>query len=171
MNEIISQTVGIVSSVIIAYIVFMKDIKKILVGEFCVNFTVAVSYFLLGRYLGAGVCVVGTVHSVASYIYKKKNCDFPLGLTSFFIVLYISLATISYQSVIDLMPAVCSVLFGFAIIQKTPQKYNVFNSTKSAVWVIYDILIGAYTTAFAHMIIFVSALAAIYRMRKIGEKN
>lgn len=166
MNETISQMVGIVSSVIIAYIVFMKDIKKILIGEFCVNFTVAVSYFLLSQHLGAAVCVVGSVHSAASYFYKKKNCDFPVILTMIFIVIYLLLAALSFHSALDLMPAVCSVLFGFAIIQKTPQKYNVFNSTKSAVWVVYDILIGAYTTAFAHMIIFVSALTAIYRTKK-----
>lgn len=161
MEELISQIVGIISSAIIIYIAFGKDIRKILIGEFCVNFTVALTYFLLKAYLGGILCIAATVHTFISYAYKKKEKKFPVFLIALFCAIYVVLGIIGGETLIDYLPVVCSVLFAFAIIQKNPPAYNVFNATKSAVWVAYDIFVGAYTTAIAHFFVFTSAIVAI----------
>lgn len=166
MEELISQIVGLISSAIIIYIAFGKDIKKILIGEFCVNFTVALTYFLLRAYLGGILCLVATAHTFISYAYKKKEKRFPIYLTGLLCATYVALGAIGGESLLDYLPTVCSVLFAFAIIQKNPPAYNIFNATKSAVWVAYDIFIGAYTTAFAHFFVFVSAIVAIATFNK-----
>ena len=166
MQEMISQIVGLISSAIIIYIAFRKDIKKILIGEICVNFTVALTYFLLSGSLGGWLCIMATVHTLISYAFKKQKKDFPIWLTVVFCAIYVVFGVIGGSSFIDVLPTVCSVLFGFAIVQKSPPKYNVFNATKSAVWVAYDICIGAYTTSIAHFFVFVSALIAIRTFKK-----
>ena len=162
MDAVISQIVGLISSAIIIYISFSKDIRKILIGEICVNFTVALTYFLLGGYLGALLCVIATIHTLTSYAYKKKDKKFPVFLTVVFCAVYVILGAIGGETMIDYLPAVCSVLFAFAIIQKNPPAYNIFNATKSAIWVVYDIFIGAYTTGIAHFFVFISAIIAIF---------
>ena len=166
MEALISQIVGLISSAIIIYIAFGKDIRRILIGEFCVNFTVALTYFLLRAYLGALLCVVATVHTFISYAYKKREKSFPIVLTVLFCAIYVALGIVGGEKLLDYLPTVCSVLFAFAIIQKNPPAYNIFNATKSAVWVVYDIFIGAYTTAFAHFFVFVSAIVAIATFNK-----
>lgn len=164
MIKIISNSLGLVATAIVIFIVYQKDIRKILIGEIGANFIVALSYLMLNGISGAGICVLATLHTVASYIISKKSKRFPWTLTVGFIVLYTLFTFITYRVPIDLIPYFCTVLFSLAIMQKRPSSYRIFKTANALVWIVYDISVIALSTTLTHAFLLISGIIAIIKM-------
>jgi len=162
--QIIAQAIGLFITIVAVIAVNLKSSAKILAAEFIMNGCVVANYLLLGGTSGAYLSVVATVHTTISYVYTHKQKSFPLPLTMLFIAVYLICSALTYARVADLLPAICAVLFAFAIVQKSASKYRLLKCINSFIYVIYDIVILAYTTSLTHGFLFVSALVAIVRL-------
>ena len=163
-EQVTAQIIGIFVMIVSVVAVNLKSSVKILVAEFIMNAAVVANYLLLGGITGAYLCIVATVHTVISYWYTKKQKVFPPIMTVLFIALYMACSAYTYKSAIDILPAICAVLFALAIVQKKPAGYRMLKCINSFIYVIYDISIMAYTTSLTHGFLFVSALIAIIRL-------
>ncbi len=164
MNVILAQGMGIIATVIILYIVHLKNIKKILIGEIAVNLAVALNYILLEGFSGAGLCIIATAHTLVSYYFSKTEKKFPKACMTVFILLYILWTASTYKSMLDILPGISSLLFAFAIMQEQPSRYRILKTLNSFVWIIYDVKIMAYTTVLTHLFLFISSIIAIIRI-------
>ena len=166
-----AQILGFVSLVIVVVITFMKDIRKILVGEITVNLVVGLNYLLLGGYSSAGLAVVSVAHAVVSYMLNKQNKKFPLYLTFIFIAVYVSWTMVSYQSWLDLLPVSCSVLYSIAIIQSQASGYRLVKLANSLIWIVYDVMIAAYSTTITHSFLLVAGIIAIVKLDLMSKEK
>ena len=163
-EQITAQIIGIFIMIVAVVAVNLKSSSKILIAEFIMNASVVANYMLLGGITGAYLCIVATAHTTLSYVYTKRNKNFPPIMTILFIAFYMACSAYTYKSTIDILPAICAVLFALAIVQKKPSGYRMLKCINSFVYVIYDIGIMAYTTSLTHGFLFASALIAIIRL-------
>ena len=155
----------------VVVVVYMKDMKKILIGEIAVNLVVGANFLLLGGYSGAGMNGVAIVYTFAAYYFNKKDKKLPAWILLLFGELFVGWGAVSYQDWRDILPMVCSVLFVLAVMQKRAARYRFFKVFNALLYLVYDILIGAYTTCLTHSFLLVAGITAIIRLDIMEERK
>ena len=133
-NMTLADYFSYISLVLAVAIVYMKDIKKILVGEISINFTVALSFFLTQQFSAAGMNAAAVVYVVLAFLYNRKDQKMPLWLLLSFGVVFVGWGVLTFKDWRDLLPIVCSVLFIVAVMQKKPSRYRIFTVLKSLLY-------------------------------------
>ena len=167
----VEQILGFLSLILVVLLVFMKDIKLILVGEIIVNIIVGLNFLLLGGYSSAGMSVVAVLYTIISYIYNRKNIKIPMWMLGIFLLLYVAWGVISYQSWIDILPLVCSVLFILAVSQRKASNYRILKVVNSFIYVFYDVFIFAYTTIITHSFLVAAGIFAIIKIDVLSKNK
>lgn len=152
-------------------IVYMKDIKKILLGEIAINITVALSFFLTDQLAATGMNIVAVVYVVVAYLYTRKDEKMPLWLLLSFGAVFVGWGAISFKAWSDFFPIICSMLFILAVMQKKPSRYRVFTVSKSLLYTIYDIIISLYSMVPTHAFLFVMGIAAIIQLDILPKRK
>lgn len=188
--QIASQIIGIILFIAVIAIGQMKNIKLILVSELVCNTLTVINYLLVGDITSAeninllmtsdsflsamsvlltgGIaaamqCFVALVQALVSYLYTSKEKKFPLWLTVVFLAVYIAVFIPTYTSPKDLLTLAACILYCLAMVQKTSKGYRMFITPNAVLWLVFDLLVGAYTTAITHGFMFVSNVIGIIR--------
>lgn len=164
MKFILSQCIGFIGTLISLYIVQLKKINHILIGEVAANLIIGLNYFLLGGFSGVGVNLVATVQTVISYVFSSKNKTFPTWCTVVFMMIYTVCFVLTYKSPVDIFSYICALLFALAIIQEKSSRYRIFMLANTLIWLIYDYHAMAYSTMLTHILLGTSTLVAIIRL-------
>ena len=167
----LAQILGLVSLVMVVFVVYMKDMKKILIGEIAVNIVVGVNFLLLSGYSGAGMNGVAVIYTLVAYYFNKKDEKLPTWILLLFGAFFVGWGAIAYQDWRDILPMACSVLFVLAVMQKKPARYRFFKVFNSLLYLIYDVLIGAYTTCLTHFFLLAAGIAAIIQLDILEERK
>lgn len=160
---IAAQAVGLLTAVAAAAGAQCKKMTSVLILNLISNSLVALSYILLGGISGSYVCIAASVQTVISYLYTRKNEDVPKIITGVFICIYIALSVYTYKTPIDVIPAICAVMYALSVVQSKSSGYRVFMGINSVLWVIYDIVIGAFTMIITHGLLLTSIIIAMIR--------
>lgn len=160
---VIAQAIGPVTTVLSVLSAQMKNITAILITELAANFLVALSYILLGGISGFSICLSACLQIIFSFVYAKKEKRVPKLLTVVFILLYVALSVIFYQTPMDILPCLCAVGFALSVAQSKPAGYRFFMSICTALWIVYDILISAWGMLITHGLLLTSLVVAIVR--------
>lgn len=163
MSFVIAQVLGIIGTIVNIFSIQLKNKKDILFCFIVINFIFVLNLILLGGYTGAIVCFVAGVQTIIISMYELKNKKFPKLLIPVFLIVSIIFGSLTYKSLIDILPLFCSVTYTLSILQKKESNIRYLTLVNLLSWIIYDIFIMAYTTILSDLFMIVSTLIAIIR--------
>ena len=163
MNNILSQVFGILVFVFVFASMQTKNIKSVLLCQIIINGLGMLSYVLIGGFSGCGIYLVATAQSVIYYVIRRTGREEPRWLKPVILAAYLLCSVVAFKEALDVVPMAAAVLCALGISQQKPSKYRILILLNGAVWMIYDIFIGAYGMLASHAVTVVSALSGIIR--------
>lgn len=164
MAYILSQILGFVVFLFVFASMQTKNMKTVLLYQIGCNGLGMLSYVLIGGFSGCGIYLVATIQSVLFFFIRKNGKEEPRWLYPLIIGAYIGCSVATFKGLLDLIPMAAAVCCAVGIVQKKPSNYRITMVLNGIIWVIYDLLIGAYTMLASHIITFASALLGIIRL-------
>lgn len=164
MEYIVSQILGFIVFLFVFASMQTKNIKTVLLCQIGCNGFGMISYVLLGGFSGCGIYLVATVQSVVFFFIRNSGKEEPKWLKPVIIIAYIACSAVTLKGWLDLVPMLAAVLCALGIAQKKPTNYRIIMLLNGAVWVIYDVCMGAYTMLASHVITIGAALLGIIRL-------
>ena len=168
---IVAQFFGIL--VIIANVLSMqmKNKKQIIFMFILANLFSAINFILLQSYSGAIICLFAIIQTFINKIFEKKQQQVPKVIIGIYIVISIILGAITFSSIIDILPIICSILYTITIIQDKEKNIRRISLVNILLWIIYDIVCQAYTAAISDLLMTISTIIGMYRFDFKRNKN
>lgn len=164
MAYILSQVFGFLVFLFVFASAQTKNMKNALLCQIGCNGFGMLSYVLLGGFSGCGIYLIATIQSAIFYFIRKSEKEEPKWLNPVIIVAYIACSAATLTGWLDLVPLLAAVLCAIGIAQKKPKNYRIIMLLNGALWVIYDVFMGAYAMLASHIITIGSALLGIIRL-------
>ena len=118
-NEIIAAAFGVLGIVVSIIIYQQKKGKKLLRWKLVSDFVWLMQYLLLGKYTGAGSCVVGVVRETVFLNQHRKWAQSKLWLL-FFLALSVGISIATWGSVYSALPMTASAIAVFSFWRANP---------------------------------------------------
>ena len=151
-------------AVIVFFSMQTKNISRVMLCQIGCNALGMISYVLLGGFSGCGIYFIATVQSVIFYFIRKYEKREPMWLNVVIIVSYIICSILTYKSSRDLIPMFAAVLCALGLIQKKTTNYRIIMLLNGATWIVYDLIVMAYTMLASHIFTSGAALIGIIRL-------
>lgn len=168
-NFIIAQLIAVVICVIACSSYFAKKKSIYLFLQLIVNLLYGTQYFLLGQMAGT----VNNAVSSVKYIFfiHKENIKKENTKTELLIFLSISviLGVLAIDSWFSVIPIVTSLLFTFAIWQKSEIVLRAIVIFCNILWVVFNVCAGAYVSALYSFAEMAFATITMIKLIKIGR--
>lgn len=170
MANILSQFFGIVFFVFVFASMQTTDMKKTLFCQICCNVFGMLSYVFLGGLSGCGIYLVAAIQSLVLLLYRRSDKEVPKWVTALFFAAYLACSLLTFRGAKDIVPLIAAILCAVALIQKKTSHYRLVILLNGAMWILYDLFMGAYTMLASHIFTVASALSGIIRL-DILKKN
>lgn len=167
----LAQVISLIGIAINIACMQLKEKRRILFFLMITNFLFALNFALLQAYSGALICLVAGIQTFLTYTYQTKNKEFPKILIFVFLVISIVCGLLSYETNLDILPMISSVLYTLSIIQKKEKHLRVISLLNILVWIIYDFIVGAVAAGISNVFLSISTIIAIIRYDIIKQKN
>lgn len=167
---ILAQVLSFIAMLINIVAVQLKTKKNILLTIVVSNIFFIISYILLEAYMGAIMCGIVAIEIIINTILESKNKSTPKILIIIYIIISIILGSITYTSILDLLPIIASIFFVFTLIQKKESNVRLLILGNLISWVIYDILVSAYISGISDFLTIISTVTAIVRYDILKNK-
>ena len=171
MEFYIAQGISILTAITAVIAMRLKNMKGILIGQILANLFTASTYFLLGGFSGAGICLLAIVQGVVMFFYNKNGKKTHNAVIVGFILLYIACSVIYYEHIIDVCSALAAICYAMSIAQATAKDSRLWYVFNPLLWVIYDIYTRAYANLVMHAAIFCSTALFLIRNDGIFRKK
>lgn len=163
MEFYLAQGISVLTGIVAVVMMQFKDMRKILIGQILANLLTASTYFLLGGFSGAGICLIAIVQTVTMFLYNLKNRPPHRAVSVLFILLYLACSAFYYKSPVDLFSAMAAICYAFSVVQTKSSLSRLWYLFNPLCWLIYDLFTRAYGNLILHVVIFSSTLIAIFR--------
>ena len=160
---IVAQLFGVLTIISNVIAMQMKNKKQIIFCYFLANLFSAINFVLLQSYSGAIICLFAMVQTFINNIFEKKEKKLPKTIIALYIIISILLGAVTFRSMIDILPIICSILYTLIIIQNKEKNIRKIALINIIIWVLYDIVCKAYTASISDSITTISTLIGIYR--------
>ncbi len=160
----IAHIISICNAVIAVLVMQLKSIKTILIGHITINFISGLSFFMLGGYSAASVCVVAIVQCIVMFFYDRKGIKPHIPVIVLFMLGYVACSVLNYQSPVDILASLAALFFAFGVTNNNPSTVRLWNSLNPLTWMVYDFFIDGYGALIMHGCIFTSIVIAILRL-------
>lgn len=161
---IVAQFFGILVIVANVLSMQMKSKKQIIFMFILANLFSAINFILLQSYSGAIICSFAIVQTLINKIFEKKKVQVPRIVIGIYVVISIILGAITFNSFIDVIPVICSILYTMSIIQDKEKNIRRISLVNIILWIIYDVICQAYTAAISDLLMTLSTLVGMYRL-------
>lgn len=167
---LIAQVFGILSAIATVLCVQARTSRGVLFGQILANGFSALSYGLLGSFSGAWICFLGAIHSWLIAVLRKgeqpaRKKWLPV-ISVVFALGYVAGSVATYSGWPDLISCFCALLFVIIIAQEDASKMRNVMLLSMSLWVVFDIVVGAYANILTHGSTVVSILTAKLRLDK-----
>ena len=171
LNFWIAQILGTIASLINIGAMQLNQKKQIMMTYILADFLHATNLVLLGGYSAAMINIVAGIQTFINYFFDKKEKKIPNWLIIVYLVVSVSLASLTISNAIDVIPIICAVSYIMLITVQKESTIRKFSLLNAGFWFIYDILIQNYSVALFDFMIVVSTLIGMYRydLKKEGE--
>lgn len=167
MNNIAIHFVGVIGLIFAVFSLQINNRKKLLYMQITSNLVFIIYYYLLGAYSGCLMAAVTLVRNLVFAINKQKIT------TGWFFVLLIGIlgfTGLSYKTPVDLLPMMGIMVYTFSLWANKMSLIRKGYISCSFLYLIYNILVGAYMAAISSMIEIFSALISIFRYDSKNKK-
>ena len=100
---------------------------------------------------------------IINTILEDKGKKTPQILIGIYSIIYIVIGIITFNSLIDILPIIASILFIVTLRQEKEKYVRLLILGNSISWIIYDFIVSAYLTSISDLFTIVSTITAIYR--------
>lgn len=162
--NILAQIVGIAAILFFALSPQQKTKGKVLIFQSISSILYALQYVLLGAFSAVATNLIGLVKNLVFYHYARDNKDIPviaLGIYGSFIIIF---GFLTYTSPISIIPVVLSLVYAYGIWQMNLKIYRGISVVGAIVWIIYNLVVGAYVSAMGNAFQFASAVISVWRL-------
>ena len=165
--NIYAQIFGTIA-VLLMFTSYLKTSKKeyLLYQTLC-NVFYTIQYYLVGGISGAGVCIITMIKSMVFYLYDNKGKNIPVYILLIFEFVVIMFGISVYTDVNSILPIIISCLFTYGTWQKNLKITYCIGTFAAILWVIYNLIIGAYVSIIGNIFEFVASIIGIYRISKV----
>lgn len=176
MEFVLAQIFGAIALILICIGYFLKTKSKFMIIQMIGNFFYACAFLVVKSYVGAIITTISIFRCLYLYFAEKKSFKFTLHLITIFIAMYIATTIIFWQSALDLMPLISSLIFtlGYAIKNLQTMRYVLI--IPNLILVAYNIISTTYTSAlldFIEVLVIILAIIKFHncKNRKISKKK
>jgi hypothetical protein len=171
MEFYIAQGITILTALTVIISMQTTSMKWILLGQILANLFSASTYFLLGGFSGAGICLLAILQAIVMFFYERAGKTPHLAIIIGFIVLYIACSIVYYKTLIDVFSAIAAVCYAISITQKSPTNARLWYVFNPICWLIYSLFTRAYANVIMYVCIFVSTAFTLVRVDKIFARK
>ena len=168
---ILAQILGAIGLLGIVVGIQQKSKDKVLLIYLIVNVIFTAQYFCLGAYVGAAIYIVNTIRTGVFYYYKKKDMKPSYWVLMLFIVSAIVSGAITWQNIYSIIPVAVTVFYTYSIWQDNVKIIRIGTLTVAAGWLVYNLIVMAYSGAAAELVHFISAIVAMVRFDLLKKGN
>lgn len=166
MAFVLAQLLGLCALIIVCIGYFLKDKPKFLISQVIGNFFYASAFLVVGAYVGGILVMVSLVRCIYLYYAEKHNFKYTKQVLPIFIVLFISLGLIFWDTPYDFIPMITGTIFTLGYSLKNLQVMRYLLITPNVMLVVYNILCRTYTNAILDTIETIVIVVAIIKFRK-----
>lgn len=155
-----------------------KERKKLIVCKLCADICWSVHYLCLGAIGGAIPNFVGIFRELVFVNRKEKNWADKVIWPIFFILVNLSLGTVTMNSYINLLPIIASAFVTVSLWLKNPLLTKIISFPVSCSFLIYDIFVKSYLGVFNESLSLISIIIAVlnfllskHKTRKEAKSN
>ena len=160
---ILAQILSFIAMVINMVAVQLKTKKQILLTIVVSNLLFVISYILLGAYVGALTCGIVAIEIIINTILEDKGKVTPKFLIIIYLIISIIIGITTFNSLIDLLPIIASILFILTLRQSKEKYVRLLILGNLTSWIIYDFFVKAYLEGISDLFVISSTITAIYR--------
>lgn len=160
---ILAQILSFIAMVINMVAVQLKTKKQILLTIVVSNLLFVISYILLGAYVGALTCGIVAIEIIINTILEDKGKITPKFLIIIYLIISIIIGITTFNSLIDLLPIIASILFILTLRQSKEKYVRLLMLGNLTSWIIYDFFVKAYLAGISDLFVISSTITAIYR--------
>lgn len=160
---ILAQILSFIAMVINMVAVQLKTKKQILLTIVVSNLLFVISYILLGAYVGALTCGIVAIEIIINTILEDKGKVTPKFLIIIYLIISIIIGITTFNSLIDLLPIIASILFILTLRQSKEKYVRLLILGNLTSWIIYDFFVKAYLAGISDLFVISSTITAIYR--------
>lgn len=167
VSEILAQVFGLTATLMLCLSYTVKTKKTFLflglVGEIAYGLT-----FVFVNSLGAGLIVfLSCLQSLVFFIFEKKNITPSKMLGFLFIVVFVTLGAVNFNTVYDIIPILTYSWCTLALYNKNFNKVKVMYLLPNMLLVIYDIMVMAYANALEDGLESIVIICSLIDIKKI----
>lgn len=149
----------------------MKKKKQILFLFILANLFSSINFILLKSYTGAIICAFAILQNFINDAFERRGIELPGKVIFTYILISVILGALTYNSLVDVIPVICSVLYTITIIQAKESNIRKLSLINILLWVIYDLVYFAYAAAISDIITTISTFIGMYRFDYKHKKN
>lgn len=162
-NFVVAQIFGILGIIASVLSMQFKKRKHILIVLLLLNLFSALNFVFLGSLSSAYVCFFAIIEMIINYIFEKNNKDVSKSVICIYIIINIILGMISYKTLIDILPIACALLYCGTILTKKETNIRKLMLVNQSTWLVFDIVVKAYTFSISNILTIISTLIAMKR--------
>ena len=143
----------------------LKSIRLILVAELLVNVLACLYYLLLGGRSAFVLSIFATLHVVVNFFYQRRGQRPAWWVFGVFAVIYTACGVLTWTGPIDRLSMSATLFFGLSLQQTAPTGYRLCAVGKGLSWIVYCLILGAWSTLLTNLFTLLSAVTALIRDR------
>lgn len=131
---------------------FCNKMKQVLLLYFFANAFTGISYLLVGSISAGLLSFIAVFQIIINHIYNTKNKKIPLLLIVIYLITLYCVNLITFRNWYDLILLMTSTAFVLSMAQQKVKIYRILCITNISLFVLYDIIAGAYGISLTHSV-------------------
>ena len=165
-NFVIAQIFGVLGVIASVCSMQFKKRRQIFIALLLLNLFSALNFVFLGTFSSAYVCFFTVAEMLINHLFERKNKPVPKWVVGIYIIVNILLGAIAFTGPLDVIPIVCALIFCATLLTKNEQNIRKLMLLNQALWLVYDLTVGAYFFAVSNVLTIISTAIALYRFSK-----
>lgn len=160
--NIIAQLLGLGGTYMLFTLYQQKERKKLLSRKRYADILWGLHYIFLGAWGGAIPNVVGVLRETV-FIHNDKKWAKSLAWPIVFIIISWTLAILSWNSMLSLLPMCASTLVTVSLWVKSPKLTRILSFPVCVTFIVYDVFVGSYAGIINESISLISIVSSFIR--------
>lgn len=171
-NFYVAQVFGVCGVIFSFLSMQMKSKKKIMIFLLLLNLSSALNFLFLDSLSGSLVSFLAVIETVINYLFDSKNQKIPIYIIAFYVVVNLILGFSTYQSLIDIFPIICALIFCATVCVKQESSIRKLMFANQCFWLVYDLTVKAYMFSVSNVLTIISIIISYFRFDyKRRKKN
>ena len=167
---LLSQISGIIALILVCISYFCKHKGHFLILQTIANLFYGASFLILNHYVAGFITMISIFRCIYIYIGENHNYKYTEHFLSVFIMSYIIVGIIFFDTYLDIIPIVTAIMFTIAFVIKNMQAVRYICIVPNALLMIYSIICTTYSNALLDLLEVVVLVVSIIKFSKNKSK-